>query len=76
MAQSLWQATANFARAGFPATEYEEFKRRLSICASCPHWDNRGFVFSGRCRLCGCATSVKLRMATATCPAGKWSAAN
>lgn len=76
MARSLWQATDAFARSGFATTGFEEFKRRLSLCAGCPHWDSRGFVFGGRCRLCGCATSVKLRMATATCPAGKWAAAN
>jgi len=76
MAQSLWQATAAFARAGCPVTDFEEFSRRLTICTACPHWDPRGFVSSGRCRLCGCSTSVKLRLSTSSCPAGKWSRVN
>jgi hypothetical protein len=76
MAKSLWQATASFTRAGFPVTDIEEFTRRLSICKGCPHWSRQGFASTGKCRLCGCATAVKLRLATASCPAGKWSAAN
>ncbi len=76
MAKSLWQSTAAFANAGFPVTNMEEFARRLSICKECQHWSRQGFASTGKCRLCGCATAVKLRLATAACPAGKWRQAN
>lgn len=76
MVQSLWLATSTFAKAGFPLVDYATFERRVAMCRGCDQWDAQGFGGSGRCRLCGCSTKVKLRMATAACPAGKWDAVN
>jgi hypothetical protein len=36
-----------------------------------PGWDHSAYGGIGRCRKCGC-TALKLRLATAKCPLGKW----
>jgi hypothetical protein len=45
-------------------------KARQAVCESCAHFE------AGRCRLCGCCSAgqivSKTRLATETCPAGKW----
>jgi hypothetical protein len=43
-----------------PVTQ-EEHHRRLSICVSCPYYDN------GKCLLCGCNMDVKTGFRTASC---------
>jgi hypothetical protein len=43
-----------------------EHGRRMAICRSCPE-------FTGTtCNLCGCVCAWKAKMATQSCPAGKW----
>jgi hypothetical protein len=44
-----------------PAAVLEE---RQSTCAGCPRWD----AAARRCRLCGCRTDLKLRLARERCP--------
>lgn len=61
-----------WAKGGFQVTAEETLAERLAICAACPEWDQAGFFGTGRCQKCGCSTSAKLRMATSTCPLGKW----
>lgn len=40
--------------------------KRRETCLKC---DNRA---AGRCKLCGCWTSLKIKLATEACPVGKW----
>lgn len=42
--------------------------QRLKICNSCPSF-SKGI---GRCDLCGCFVSIKVRLDFESCPAGKW----
>jgi hypothetical protein len=67
----LW-AMARWVRAGFPVVQEWLYWRRKPICQSCPEWQRGSRLFPSRCRLCGCATEAKLRMATESCPLGKW----
>jgi hypothetical protein len=44
----------------------DQSAERLEICHACPHYND------GRCRQCGCAMNLKVRLATSHCPLGKW----
>jgi hypothetical protein len=62
----LGNALAAWVSKGMPITPPEELTKRQEMCATCEH-------FTGsRCKLCGCFTQAKLRMATEKCPIGKW----
>jgi hypothetical protein len=74
MVNTMFKATANFARAGFAATPPEILATREATCRECPEWDAAALNATGRCRKCGCSTWAKLRMATERCPLGKWEA--
>lgn len=67
-------ATARFARSGFQPTPPNIHAERLAQCKACPEWDAQALKGTGRCKKCGCSTWAKLRMATESCPLGKWSA--
>ncbi len=45
-----------------------EREERLRICRACERFEPR----RTRCKECGCMLKAKLRMATETCPIGKW----
>ncbi len=68
MALGAARSAARFAGSGFKAAPEAALRHRLRTCAACVH--HTGL----RCRLCGCFTTVKARMAHETCPAGKWPA--
>ena len=40
---------------------------RYKICKACP-----SLLGTGRCELCGCKMSIKVKLTKATCPAKKW----
>lgn len=62
----LSKALLSWVSKGMPLTPPDELKSRQEACRTCEH-------FTGsRCRLCGCFTEAKLRMATETCPIAKW----
>lgn len=62
----LGKALVGWASQGMPITPPEELKKRQETCKNCEH-------FTGsRCKLCGCFTQAKLRMASEKCPVGKW----
>lgn len=42
--------------------------QRLTICNNCPNFSKR----IGRCDLCGCFVSIKVRLDFESCPSGKW----
>jgi len=66
-------AGAKWAASGFAATPPETLATREEICRACPEWDAAALNATGRCRECGCSTWAKLRMASESCPIGKWS---
>ena len=53
------------------AVTVSSFKRRarLQVCATCPALNKEG-----QCDDCTCFVSLKSRLATETCPRGKWPA--
>ena len=73
-AQSVARAVTRFARAGFATTPTDILAQREATCRACPEWDAVALNATGRCRKCGCSTWAKLRMATESCPLGKWEA--
>jgi tetratricopeptide (TPR) repeat protein len=63
---SAARSVTRFVASGLKLTDSDLLKSRLELCASCEH--HTGL----RCKVCGCFTNVKTRMAAETCPAGKW----
>jgi hypothetical protein len=62
----LSKALLGWVSQGMPLTPADVLKTRQETCKACEH-------FTGsKCKLCGCFTEAKLRMATETCPIGKW----
>jgi tetratricopeptide (TPR) repeat protein len=66
MAVSAARSMAKFLGSGLKTTPAPTLQRRLRTCAACSH--HTGL----RCRLCGCFTAAKARMAHEECPIGKW----
>lgn len=54
-------AAARGERVRVPDEVYEE---RVAICRTCDQWDPTRHV----CKICGCYTRIKLRLATEHCP--------
>jgi len=53
------------------STEYVDKEMqdyRFSICAECPEL----MRLTNQCKLCGCFMKLKVKLAHAECPAGKW----
>jgi len=71
------RSIASWARQGFPISEHARYISRRAACATCIHWEGKRWFGSGKCKLCGCATAIKLRMASEKCPANppRWLAA-
>lgn len=65
-------AVFRWLRAGCPTRDDATVERLLAVCQSCE------FHADGHCRVCGCrvsrgaAVANKLRMATESCPLGRW----
>jgi hypothetical protein len=72
LAASLGGSMAQWAAGGFQLATPENLASRLEACRLCEFWDADGFGHTGRCLRCGCSTQAKLRMATSSCPVGKW----
>jgi tetratricopeptide (TPR) repeat protein len=66
MALSAAKSMARFLGSGMKTASPADLQGRLQTCAACEH--HTGL----RCRLCGCFTNVKARMAHEECPIGKW----
>jgi tetratricopeptide (TPR) repeat protein len=63
---SAARSVTRFLTSGLKLTDSESLHKRLEACSACEH--HTGL----RCKVCGCFTNVKTRMAGETCPAGKW----
>jgi tetratricopeptide (TPR) repeat protein len=68
MAVSATKAMMKFIGSGLKATPADIQQKRMRTCQACEH--HTGL----RCRICGCFTNVKTRMAHEQCPIGKWPA--
>ncbi len=68
MAMSATKAMASFVGGGFKTTSTAAQDERQKICSTCEH--HTGL----RCKICGCFTNLKSRMAHEDCPIGKWPA--
>ncbi len=66
MAVSATKAMMTFIGSGLKTTAPDLQQKRLATCQACEH--HTGL----RCRICGCFTNVKTRMAHEQCPIGKW----
>ena len=66
------RAAMKWARAGFSLASETAVAVRLAACTACPQWEPKAYSGLGRCAICRCATQAKLRLATETCPLGKW----
>jgi hypothetical protein len=66
MAFTAARSMSKFFGTGFRSTQPEIAQKRLRTCEMCEH--HTGL----RCRLCGCFTGIKARMAHEECPIGKW----
>ena len=71
-AKSATYSAIAWARAGFPVVSEEAFAIRRGICHSCPFFDSSAFFGDGKCIKCGCDFSMKSKLATESCPEGKW----
>lgn len=56
-----------------PKAGDEVFATRFSHCRVCEFLSGEG-AGRGKCSACGCPIQVKLRLASSSCPAGKWGA--
>jgi hypothetical protein len=75
-------AVAKWAAAGFAQVSDEIFQQRRRTCLSCEHLGPppnglaqllaRSPEEHNYCQLCGCYTVHKARLATETCPDGRW----
>ena len=66
MAVSATKAMMRFIGSGLKTTAPDLQQKRLATCQACEH--HTGL----RCRICGCFTNVKTRMAHEQCPISKW----
>jgi tetratricopeptide (TPR) repeat protein len=66
MAVSAAKSMAKFLGSGLKTVPAATLQRRLRTCAACHH--HTGL----RCRLCGCFTNAKARIAHEQCPIAKW----
>ena len=71
-AESLLKSSVRWAKGGFSLADETLFSERKAICQTCQNWDLKAFAGSGKCKICGCSTKLKLKLKTEKCPLGKW----
>lgn len=71
MVGKFTKATYNWAKSGLKLADETEQKRRKSICNNCKFWHPTARMGLGKCLKCGCS-SAKLKLASESCPIGKW----
>ena len=71
-AESLLNSGVRWAKNGFPVANETLVSERQTVCQSCQNWDSNAFAGSGKCKICGCSTKLKLKLKTEKCPLGKW----
>jgi hypothetical protein len=71
-AESLLISSISWMQSGFEISDETKMSERKSICKECEHWISSAWNGTGKCKLCGCSTWAKIRIATEKCPIGKW----
>lgn len=73
IASNFFAALVRTAKDGFKTVPQATFEERLTICRSCPYWDDKARLGVGKCNHpeCGC-TKLKLHLASQVCPQGWW----
>jgi hypothetical protein len=74
LAKGFGSSFVNWTHSGFQETPPKILVDREKICKDCSEWDAKSLNGTGRCKICKCSTWAKLRMATESCPVGKWEA--
>lgn len=74
-AKTLSRAMRVWASSGFQMATDEDAAARKAICEPCEFWQGGSYLGAGKCKKCGCS-GVKLKLATSSCPIGKWHAVN
>lgn len=69
--KNVSKATLKWVAAGRPARTKDERQDILAICQRCEHHKPKENGI-GRCKLCGCVLREKVKMATESCPDGRW----
>ena len=55
--------------------DFKDIENRLQICRVCEH--KRGEALKNmKCKICECKIRYKVRLASSTCPEGKWTSTN
>lgn len=66
------KSLSEWAKEGFPVVDETTLDKRNATCRGCDKFDPTAFSNTGKCLECGCSTLIKLKLATASCPLGKW----
>ena len=66
--KSLKKAGKSFFKGEKLAASSAIAEKRITICNECPKF----MKDSARCSLCGCFLKAKIKIASETCPIGKW----
>lgn len=72
MLNSFAKSMLKWAKKGFRVVSAEQLDARLRECKRCEYWNPEALSGTGRCKICGCSTQAKLRLATEKCPLDKW----
>lgn len=72
MSRSLTGSVSKWISSGLKMATDTQVESRKNICILCPFWDSSALKNTGRCTKCGCSTWAKIRLATESCPIGKW----
>lgn len=67
-------AAARWIKSGLRVAADATIEARRAACNACEFWDHSALRGTGKCKVCGCSTWAKIRMATESCPNGKWGA--
>lgn len=64
--QQLRAAERRWREAGHPVADELVYEKRKSMCRACPQY--QWF----QCKRCACVVALKAKLATESCPDGKW----
>lgn len=73
-AHNVVNAAARWIKSGLQVAADVAIEARRAACNACEFWDHSALRGTGKCKVCGCSTWAKIRMATESCPNGKWGA--
>jgi hypothetical protein len=67
-AKNLGTAIIKYALSGFKNVSDEDYAKRKEICGGCEYYRAE----NDKCSSCGCVVSLKIAMASESCPVNKW----